>query len=374
MGPKFRDARVRAWFLQALLIGSLIAVLGVAFYNARHALDARGISTGLDFLSERSGFDLSESVIPYGPGDTFLRAFLAGLANTMAVSLSAIVLATLLGVLVGLARLSPNLLLARLAGIYVEIFRNTPQLVQIIFWYALLIALPHVRNAVDLGGGFFLSNRGLNFPWIAHHALGGMVAVILGGAFIAFLIILCMPGRIRWRGRALGTLTAGSIALLGGAFAFGGVDMPELKGFSFRGGSTLSPEFMALFLGLSLYIAAFIAEIVRAGLTGVDRGQIEAAHALGLPPAKVLFSVRIPQALRIIVPPAAAQYISLVKNSSLGVAIGYPELFNVSNSISTLSGQAIECVTIMGLMYLLTALSMSAVANAFNRFVQVTER
>ncbi|GMG85197.1 amino acid ABC transporter permease [Paralimibaculum aggregatum] len=374
MARLFRDARIRAWIFQAFLICGLALAVGTAIHNALTALDARGIATGLGFLSERAGFDLSESIIPYGPQNSFLRAFLAGLANTIAVSVAAIVLATTLGVLVGLARLSPNLLLARLARGYVELFRNTPQLVQIIFWYALLIALPRVRNALDLGGGFFLSNRGLNFPWIAQPIPGGVASAVIGIGFFAIVIVLCLPGRKRWRGRAMAAIALSSIAALIGCFLFGGVSTPALKGFSFSGGAVLSPEFIALFLGLSLYIAAFIAEIVRAGLAGVDRGQIEAAEALGLSQGRVLTSVRIPQALRIIVPPATAQYISLVKNSSLGVAIGYPELFNVSNSISTLSGQAIECMTIMGLLYLSTALAMSAAANAFNRFVQVTER
>lgn len=374
MNQLLHDARIRAWLFQALLVGGLALLIIVAVHNARVALEARGISTGLAFLFERAGFDLSESVIVYGPKDTFLRAFLAGLANTVAVSLSAVVLATILGVLIGLARLSPNFLLAKLARGYVELFRNTPQLVQIIFWYALLISLPRVRSAIEVGSGFFLSNRGLTFPWIEQSIGADIVGAALGLSFVAVLIVLCIPGRVRWRGRAMGAITAIGLATLIGGFALGGVSVPELTGFSFAGGAVLSPEFMALFLGLSLYIAAFIAEIVRAGLMGVDRGQIEAAEALGLPPGKVLFSVRIPQALRIIVPPATAQYISLVKNSSLGVAIGYPELFNVANSISTLSGQAIECVTIMGLLYLMTALTMSALANAFNRFVQVTER
>lgn len=370
----WRNAEVRAIVFQALLIGGLGAVLIWGFVNARDALDARGISTGLGFLSERSGFDISETVIPYGPNDTFLAAFLAGLGNTVFVSVAAIVLATVAGILVGLGRLSSNPLLSRLAAAYVEVFRNTPQLVQIVFWYSLAITLPRVRDALELGGGVFLSNRGLTFPWIADPAAGTMVASALGAAFLASLVLVGLPGRRRWRGTALVGLWLATLGIVVISAATAGLERPELRGFNFRGGATLSPEFLALWLGLGLYIAAFMAEIVRAGLRSVDPGQIEAARTLGLPPAKILASVRIPQALRVMVPPAAAQYISLIKNSSLGVAIGYPELFNISNSIATLSGQAIEAVTIMGVLYLLTALAVSALANAYNRVVQVTER
>ncbi|MEM8552926.1 MAG: ABC transporter permease subunit [Pseudomonadota bacterium] len=370
----WRDERMRAILFQVALIGGLAAVFFWGFQNARAALDARGISTGLGFLFERAGFDLSESVIPYGPNDTFLDAFLAGLGNTVFVSVAAIVLATVLGIVIGLARLSPNPLLSRLAAAYVELFRNTPQLVQIVFWYSLAIALPRVRDALDFGGGVFLSNRGLTFPWIGEPAVGNLVASVLGLSFLATLILVGLPGRRRWRGTALLGLWGVTLGVVVLGALTAGLERPALTGFNFRGGATLSPEFLALFLGLGLYIAAFMAEIVRAGLLSVDRGQIEAARTLGLPPRKILASVRIPQALRVIVPPAAAQYISLIKNSSLGVAIGYPELFNISNSIATLSGQAIEAVTIMGCLYLATALGVSAIANAYNRVVQVTER
>ena len=368
------NRRVRSWTFQVLLVGGLLLIAAVAVHNAGTALEARGISTGFGFLAEPAGFALSESIIAFDADASVGRAFLAGLANTVSVSLGAIVLATLVGVLVGLARLSRNRLLAGLAGLYVEVFRNTPQLIQIIFWYALIIALPTIRDALAFGGDVYLSNRGLVLPWLDDPTAGGLAAAALGVGFVAAVIVLCLPGRRRWRGKAIAVSLAAPVALLAVSVGLFGLSRPELRGFNFTGGVTISPEFLALFLGLGLYIASFIAEIVRAGLSSVDRGQIEAAQALGLPAGKVLFAVRIPQALRVIVPPAAAQYISLIKNSSLGVAIGYPELFNVSNSLASLTGQAIECVAIMGILYLLTALGMSALANGFNRMTMITER
>lgn len=370
-----RNKTYRAWFFQALLVGGLLAVVAVMWRNAQLALAARGIQTGFGFLGKAAEFSVSESVIPFAATDSVFRAFLVGLFNTFSVSVASIILATVLGVLVGIARLSSNRLLSGLARIYVEVFRNTPQLVQIIFWYTLVLALPSVRTALDVGFGVFISNRGVNFPWFADPATGGLVAIGLAVGVLGSIGVVCLPGRRRWRAKAVAGLALGVPAL---AFAASGFDVsmsvPALKGFNFKGGGAVSPEFLALFLGLGLYIGAFVAEIVRAGLLSVDKGQIEAGHALGLPPSKVLFSVRIPQALRVIVPPIAAQYISLVKNSSLGVAIGYPELFNLSNSIATLSGQAIECVAIMGVLYLLTALGMSALSNAFNRMTRIVER
>ncbi len=368
------NRRARSWIFQGLLVGGLLLVAVAAVHNARTALEARGIATGFDFLAAPAGFALSESVIAYDADASVGRAFLAGLANTLSVSLGAIVLATVLGVLVGLARLSRNRLLSGLAGLYVEVFRNTPQLIQIIFWYAVVIALPTIRNAVVLGGDIYISNRGLILPWLADPVAGTLVAGALSLGFIAAVVVLCLPGRHRWRGRAIAVALAVPLALLVLSIGLVGLSRPALQGFNFVGGVAVSPEFLALFLGLGLYIASFIAEIVRAGLASVDRGQIEAAVALGLPAGKVLFSVRIPQALRVIVPPAAAQYISLIKNSSLGVAIGYPELFNVSNSLASLTGQAIECVAIMGVLYLLTAMALSALANGYNRMTVITER
>ncbi len=368
------DRRVRSWAFQGLLVAGLLTVIVLAALNARDALTDRGLSSGFGFLSEKAGFAVSESVVPFGPDNTVGRAFIAGLSNTISVSLAAIVLATVVGVIVGIMRLSPNRLVARAAGVYVESFRNTPQLIQIIFWYALVISLPAIRNALDLGGGVFVSNRGLVVPWLDEPLAGALAAAGIGAGFVAALVLACLPGRRRWRGKAVAALLVVPVLCAIAAAAFTGISVPELKGFNFRGGATVSPEFLALFLGLGLYIAAFIAEIVRAGLSGVDKGQVEAARALGLPERTVLFSVRIPQALRIIVPPASAQYISLVKNSSLGVAIGYPELFNVSNSLATLTGQAIECVGIMALLYLATALGMSALANGFNRMTLIAER
>jgi general L-amino acid transport system permease protein len=371
--PLWRDARVRGWVIQAVALCALGLLTWVMMDNASRALAERGLSSGFGFLDEPEGFTLSETILPFGPSDSFGRAFLAGLANTLKVSVAAIILATGLGALIGLARLSANPLLSALAGGYVELFRNTPQLLQIIFWYVALIALPTVQQAIALPLGAALSNRGLVLPWLEGD--GGFVAVGLACGLIAATTVLCVPRRWRGRGRAMAFAFAlPPLVAWGLAGAPTAISVPALRGFNYAGGVTLSPEFLALFMGLSLYIASFIAEIVRAGLLSVDRGQMEAARALVLSPREVLGSVAVPQALRVIVPPMAAQHISLVKNSSLGVAIGYPELFNISNSAATLSGRAVECVAIMAGIYVLVALGLSALANAFNRATLIEER
>jgi len=370
----FQNTVFRAWFFQGLLVGVLTLAVACMWRNAQAALAARGIRTGFAFLFESAGFGVSQSVIPFTASDSIFWAFMVGLGNTFAVSIASIVLATTLGTLIGVARLSSNGLIAGLARGYVEVFRNSPQLVQVIFWYGLVLALPPIRNSHELGLGFFISNRGFYIPWFTRPETGALMALGLALGFLCALILLCLPGRRRRRGR---TALASAIGVPLCAFALSGFDVdisvPVLKGFNFRGGSSISPEFLALFLGLGLYIAAFVAEIVRAGLSSVDPDQVEAAIALGIPAKNVLLSVKIPQALRVIIPPVAAQYISLVKNSSLGVAIGYPELFNLSNSITTLTGQAIECVAIMGALYLLTAIATSAALNLFNRASRIVE-
>jgi general L-amino acid transport system permease protein len=287
-----------------------------------------------------------------------------------------------LGVLIGLGRLSSNWMVARLASSYVEVFRNTPQLVQISFWYLLVTRLPPPRQAWSLDGFGFLSNRGLILTMPAYDPAWPLVAAAaIIGAAAAWLFARLAAAHRRTTGRRL-PVPAIAIALVAGLPAMtwllaGGpieLDRPVLRGFNFHGGMTLPPEFIALFLGLSLYIAAFIAEIVRSGVQSVGRGQIEAARSIGLSGGDVQRWVILPQALRVIVPPAASQYVSLFKNSSLGVAIGYPELFNISNTVTTLSGHAIECVLIMAGIYLLISLVIAVLMNIYNQAVQIKER
>lgn len=372
----------RAWAYQILVVS---VIIWGAFYlvgNAQDALQRQGISTGFDFLFEMAGFDIGEAPIAFTSTDSFLRAYGAAVLNTIKVSIFGIVFATILGLIVGIARLSSNILIRTLASGYVELFRNTPQLVQLIFWYTLITQLPIAKQAISIADAVFISNRGLVLPWPAESGVFTIVfASFLLSCALAFALLRWADMRRRQTGHnvPVGKWMAALIVgipiavwtLLGAPTGF---SIPSLQGFNFRGGISLSPEFLALLLGLSLYIAAFIAEIVRSGIQSVNRGQIEAARSIGLKPSDIYRKIILPQALRVMVPPAAAQYVSLVKNSSLGVAIGYPELFNVNNTIITLSGHTIEAIGIMMAIYLSISFSIAAAMNLYNRYVQITER
>ena len=367
---------------QALVVA---AILGTAVYlvgNAQTAMEQRGIATGFGFLLDEAGFDIGEAPIAFDSGDTFLRAYAAAVLNTLKVSVFSIVLATILGVVLGIARLSRNVLIAKLSSAYVEIFRNTPQLVQIIFWYTVITQLPPPRQALSLFDLAFLTNRGFIVAWPEPHRAYLWALLALAGAGLAAVFLLRWAESSRRRhGRRLPVLSW-IVALLVGApllaWILGGaptaVSIPALRGFNFVGGLALSPEFLALLLGLSLYIAAFIAEIVRSGIQSVGKGQIEASRAIGLRSSDTYRKVVLPQALRVIVPPTAAQYVSLVKNSSLGVAIGYPELFNVNNTIVTLSGHTVEAIGMMMAIYLSISFAIAVIMNLYNRAVQIKER
>ena len=363
----------------------VVTVIGVALYmlgNAQDAMQKRGISTGFGFLFEEAGFDIGESPIAFESADSFLRAYGAAVLNTLKVSIFSIVFATLLGVLLGIARLSSNALIAKLSSAYVELFRNTPQLVQIIFWYTLVTQLPPPKQALDLGEAVFLSNRGLILPWPTDDPAYLWTLLALIGACVSAYLLLRWADELRRRtGRRVSVLWWNValviglpllVWLLGGAPS--ALSLPELRGFNFVGGAAVSPEFLALLLGLSLYIAAFVAEIVRSGIQSVSRGQIEAAEAISLTTSDRYRKIILPQALRVIVPPTAAQYVSLVKNSSLGVAIGYPELFNVNNTIITLSGHTTEAIAMMMAIYLSISFTIAIVMNLYNRAVQIKER
>lgn len=294
---------------------ALAAVLTLAWYLISNTLDnlqARRIASGFAFLGREAGFEIGETTLmAYSAADTYLRALAVGLANTFAVSVAGIVLATLLGTLIGLARISTNWLVEKAAAGYVELVRNIPLLVQLFFWYAVITeALPHPREALEPLPGVFLSNRGIFFP---------------------------VPGSV-----------------------------PALQGFNFSGGAALSPEFATLLIGLVAYTAGFIAEVVRAGILSIERGQREAAYALGLVRAQVLRLVVLPQALRVIVPPLTSQYLNLVKNSSLAVAVGYPDLVSIANTTINQTGQAIEGIAIIMAVYLTISLTISAFMNWYN--------
>ncbi|MCL4799071.1 MAG: ABC transporter permease subunit [Burkholderiales bacterium] len=378
------DPRLRALAYQAAALAAVIFVGWYLISNTLANLEARRIASGLGFLGREAGFAIGEtSLVPYSAADTYLRAIVVGLANTFRVALIGIVAATVLGTLVGLARLSRNWLVAKLAAGYVEFVRNVPLLVQLFFWYAVITEnLPVPREAVEPLPGVFLVNRGIFFPvpaWSAVH--GWMLAAFAGGVFAAVAYAWWARRRQARTGRRPPVL-AGAAALLllppaivwlaGGAPAR--LSVPELAGFNFAGGAHLSPEFAALAAGLIVYTASFIAEIVRAGVLSVHHGQFEAASALGLRRGLALRLVVLPQALRAIVPPITSQYLNLTKNSSLAVAIGYPDLVSIANTTINQTGQAIEGIAIIMAVYLTISLAISALMNWYNARIALTER
>ncbi len=373
----WRSRHARGLFYQWGAALALLALFGFMAFNAHQALAVRNMRLGLAFFGDESGLSLAESVLPFKSSDSFAWALAAGLANTIWVSFVSLIFATLLGVMLGIARLSSNWLLSRMSAVYVEIFRNTPQLIQIVFWYMLLTLLPAARQAFHGGDWWYLSKRGLVLAWLED---GEAAAILLIALLVGLLAVSAFLAWSNARHRRTGrSLPSGLIALMGFCVFMvliwtltgtpTSISFPHLAGFNFHGGVTLSPEFLALVMGLVLYFAAYIAEIVRSGIQSIGKGQIEAARALNLRGAHLYRHIMLPQALRVIVPPLSAQYISLMKTSSLGVAIGYPELFNVTNSVVTVSGHTLECIFVMGMIYLAMAVTISMAMNGVNRLI-----
>jgi general L-amino acid transport system permease protein len=379
----WNDPRVRSLFFQAvLLLLAGVLVYDVAVNTARN-LASRNIASGWDFLTRNSGFDVVFSLIPYSSESNYGRALLVGFLNTLLVSGFGIILATLLGFIVGVMRLSRNWLAARAAAIYVEFLRNTPLLLQIFIWYALVLKpLPDARNAIKISDIGALSNKGLTLPQPIFGPGAWMGLLGLALAVIASVVIhrLAKKRQAETGERFASGLTALGlmIALPVLFFALAGwpvtFDYPVMGSFSFRGGVTLVPEFMALLLALSVYTAAFIAEAVRAGIQAIPHGQSEAAHALGLRPNLTMRLVILPQALRVIIPPLTSQYLNLTKNSSLAVAIGYPDLVAMGGTTLNQTGQAVEIVFVWMTVYLSLSLITSGFMNWFNRRVRLVER
>ncbi len=361
----------------------LVIMAGLYLYrNIIDNLNAQSIATGFGFLEQDAQFDIGETVIPYSATDTFGRAFLVGLLNTLTVSAAGIVLATILGFLVGFARVSSNWLLSKVATGYVEIVRNIPVILQVIFWAVVLRNLPNARDAIDLGGFVFLTNRGLSFPVPSADPVHEFMLLALAAGIILAIVGNRMARRHRektgqyidmlWPSVALVVGLPALVWLVGGAPTE--LSVPALKGFNFKGGATISPEFTALLVGISLYASGFIAEIVRAGLQATAKGQIEAARSIGLRPRFVMRYVVLPQALRVIVPPLTSQYVSLIKNSSIAVIVGYPDLVNIGNTVMNQTGQAVEAIAVMMLVYLTISLVTSTLMNFYNRLVAIKER
>jgi general L-amino acid transport system permease protein len=363
-------------FAVQLLFVAVIAWLGYEIVaNARGNLQAQRINVGFDFLVNSAGFDVSQNLIPYTGSDPYTRVFLVGLLNTLLVSVIGIFFATLIGFAVALGRLSPNWLLARISGGYVELIRNLPVLFQILFWYlAVLAALPNPRQSISIFDSFFLNNRGLVIPKPIGNPGFEPFVVLLLGALVASIGLwryarrqLFASGKvIRVWPYALSFLIGlplASVLIFGAPVTF---EVPVLKGFNFGGGSRVIPEFVALTLALSTYTAAFIAEIVRAGILSVNKGQMEAGSSLGLQRGSVLRLIVIPQAMRVILPPLTNQYLNLTKNSSLAVAIGYPDLVSVfAGTTLSQTGQAIEIIGITMGVYLLISLVTSAAMSLY---------
>ncbi|WP_104399818.1 amino acid ABC transporter permease [Vibrio penaeicida] len=374
----------RSIVFQIIAVAALASFLYTIVNNALSNLDARGIATGFDFLSQEAGFGIGLTLIEYDETFSYGRTFVIGLLNTALVSVLGIIVATFLGFFVGIARLSSNWLVSRMAAVYIEVFRNVPLLLQIFFWYfAVLQALPSPRQSLSLGESIFLNVRGLYLPSPVFEEGSGIIFVALIAAVIASVVISIWAGNKQKLTGQQTPVALISIGLIVGlpfiAYLLAGMPIstnyPELKGFNFRGGISILPELAALLIALSVYTASFIAEIVRSGINAVNHGQTEAAMALGLPRAKTLKLVVIPQALRIIIPPLTSQYLNLTKNSSLAMAIGYPDLVSVfAGTTLNQTGQAIEIIAMTMGVYLTLSLVTSALMNIYNRKVALVER
>jgi general L-amino acid transport system permease protein len=380
----YNRPKIRAVFYQLVVLAALLWLGFEIALNAKANLDAQKITSGFGFLDNTAGFGINQSLIAYNEADTYARVFFVGLLNTLLVAAIGIVLATILGFLVGLARLSPNWLVARLAGGYVELIRNLPLLFQLLFWYlAVLGTLPGPRQSISLFGEIFLNNRGIIVPApVAGEGTGAVIAVFASSVIATVALRVWAKRRQMRTGRQFPLFWAG-LALVAGPSLVALVAMgfpirfesPELRGFNFVGGVRLLPEFIALLVALTTYTAAFIAEVVRAGVLAVPRGQTEAAFALGLRRRLALRLIVVPQALRVIVPPLTNQYLNLTKNSSLAVAVGYPDLFAVfAGTALHQTGQAIEIIAITMAVYLAISLITSALMNWYNARIQVAER
>ncbi|MFM2589900.1 amino acid ABC transporter permease [Vibrio sp. TBV020] len=374
----------RAVVFQIIAISALVFFFYTIVNNALTNLEARGIATGFDFLDQEAGFGIGLTLIEYDETFSYGRTFVVGLLNTALVSFFGIILATVIGFVMGIARLSSNWLVSRLAAVYIEIFRNVPLLLQIFFWYfAVLQALPSARQSLSLGEAIFLNVRGLYFPApVFEEGSSIVVAAFIAGIVASIVIGIWAKNKQKLTGQQtpMGRIVLGlCVALPVVVYFLAGspisAELPELKGFNFRGGISIIPELAALMLALSIYTASFIAEIVRSGINAVNHGQTEAAMSLGLPRSRTLKLVVIPQALRIIIPPLTSQYLNLTKNSSLAMAIGYPDLVSVfAGTTLNQTGQAIEIIAMTMGVYLTLSLLTSALMNLYNRKVALVER
>ncbi|RUV16980.1 amino acid ABC transporter permease [Mesorhizobium sp. M7A.F.Ca.MR.245.00.0.0] len=382
-GSFINDPKIRGIFFQVLVVVLLVAGVWWIAHNVIDNLTRLRIASGFGFLKGRAGFDISESAIAYSSDSTYGRAILVGLINTVIVAIVGIITATIIGFVIGIGRLSQNWLIRKICTVYVEVFRNIPPLLVIFFWYSgVLAVLPAPRDSIGLPFGSFLNQRGFYFP----RAVWGDGSWLI---FVALLVGIAMAWFVARKARQRQMATGQqfpvfwtSTALIAGlpllAYALSGFplsfDYPKQSTFNLTGGFQVRPEFLSLYLALSCYTAAFIAEIVRAGIRGVSAGQTEAAGALGLRSGSILRLVVVPQAMRIVIPPLTSQYLNLTKNSSLAIAIGYPDLTATAGTVLNQTGQAVEGVVIMMVIYLAISLLTSLVMNWFNAKMALVER
>ncbi len=378
------DPNVRALVFQIIVV---IGVIGFFFYiisNALFNLEQRGITTGFGFMNQTAGFGIIQSLIEYDESHTFGRTFLVGLLNTLLISALGIIFATIIGFVMGVARLSNNWLISKVATVYIETLRNIPLLLQIFFWYfAVLRALPSPRQSVSLGEAVFLNVRGLYLPGPVMEAGSGFVVMSFFIAIIGSIVLAKWAKKrqmLTGQPFPVASVSIASIVLIPLLvfFVMGmpiNLEYPALKGFNFQGGVVIIPELAALLVALSFYTAAFIAEIVRSGILAVSKGQSEAAESLGLTRTQALKLVIIPQAMRVIIPPLTSQYLNLTKNSSLATAIGYPDLVSVfMGTTLNQTGQAIEVIALTMAVYLTISITTSILMNMYNQKMALVER
>lgn len=380
-----RDERFWKIAGQAIAIVLVVTAVAILTDNLLYNLDQKGIPLGFDFLNSQASFDIGETLIPYSPSDTYGWAILAGLVNSLRIMVLGIVLATIVGLVIGIARLSDNWLVQKLALVYVETFRNIPLLVQLFFWYfAFFLSLPSIEKGITLPGSIFLTQQGIALPWLAATAGTGIWLVLLA------LGVLGAVWLWRWRTRMM--VEQGS-AQKPALWAMGAIALSAVVAFilsrtapfilslpqvtdkaQFQGGLVLRPEFGTLLLGLVIYTGSFIAEIVRSGIQSVPNGQLEAAQALGLKPGRIMQMVVLPQALRVIIPPLTSQYLNLAKNSSLAVAVGYPDIYSIASTTFNQTGRVVQVVLLIMVTYLTISLTISLLMNLYNQTVQLKER
>jgi len=382
MQISLKDKQFSGLFWQIVVVAIVVAIIAWLWSNTVHNLNVRRISTGFAFLGREAGMPIADTWLPYSPTDTYLRAFIVGISNTLRVAVIGIVLATVIGTLVGIARLSANWLLSRLAAVYVEALRDIPLLLQLLFWYVLMQGLPAARQAWKPVEGVFLSNRGLVLPsipletanlWVLLLAAIGLgVTYFIRKRLVAQQMLDGKP-RHSWPYALLFVIVLpGLLSLMLGASW--SIRLPKLQGFNFVDGLILAPEYFALLIALVTYTSAFIAEIVRSGIQAVPKGQWDAAKALGLRRSFVLQKIVLPQALRVIIPPMTSQYLNLTKNSSLAVAVGYQDIVSIANTTLNQTGQAIEAIALIMMVFLTISLGISFFMNWYNARIALVER